>query len=66
MSLFILLFLFPQNNLQFSVSISSFKNYLLFREYTNSKLRHFIKQTLPSVLSSELELSVPWPETLQY
>lgn len=43
MSLFILSFLFPQNNLQFSVSISSFKNYLLCRKYTNSKLRHFVK-----------------------
>lgn len=43
MSLFILSFLFPQNNLQFSVSISSFKNYLLCRKYTNSKLRHFVQ-----------------------
>lgn len=42
MSLCILLSLFPQNYLQLSVSILSFKNYLLCRKYTqNSKLRHF-------------------------
>lgn len=62
MSLCILLFLFPQNYLQLSVSILSFKNYLLCRKYTqNSKLRHFKRKkikTLPSILSSELGFNV--------
>jgi len=34
----------PPNYLQFSVSISSFKNYLLCRKYTNPNLRNFFKR----------------------